>query len=319
MESTLFFRCDCFGVIHYFDAYLCDINGKANKVENVICLHEEDAGLLFKHTDWHSGRRETMRNRKLVISSIATLANYEYAFYWYLFLDGKIESEVKLTGVVSVGACETRDPKYGTLLGPNLYAPIHEHYFCYRMDFALDGVNNSVVRVDVQAEEDDDKNPYKSAFYSKSIPLKTDFEAQGVVDTAKATYWKIINPNVLNELGNPVGYKLMPKGNVFPYAKEGSSVMKRAGFTKKHFWATPYDADEYYAGGKFPMQNDDGDNLEKWASKGHSVENRDIVVCDVKRKTRLRENMKTMALPCIISLKLRKKISTSEQVYFSHK
>ena len=41
---------------------------------------------------------QVRRGRRLVISSICTIANYEYGFYWYFGLDGTIQHEVKLTG-----------------------------------------------------------------------------------------------------------------------------------------------------------------------------------------------------------------------------
>jgi primary-amine oxidase len=53
--------------------------------------------------------------------------------------DGKIEAEVKLTGILSLGALmpgESR--KYGTTIAPALYAPVHQHFFVARMDMAID-------------------------------------------------------------------------------------------------------------------------------------------------------------------------------------
>lgn len=37
-----------------------------------MCLHEEDHGILFKHTDYRNGRAHTVRGRRLVISQIVT-------------------------------------------------------------------------------------------------------------------------------------------------------------------------------------------------------------------------------------------------------
>jgi Cu2+-containing amine oxidase len=44
------------------------------------------------------------RSRRLVVSFVCTVANYEYGFFYYLYLDGRIEFEVKLTGVLSTTA-----------------------------------------------------------------------------------------------------------------------------------------------------------------------------------------------------------------------
>ena len=56
-----------------------------------ICMHEEDCGIAWKHTDWRTGVAQMRRNRRLVFSFICTIANYEYAFYYHLYLDGAIE------------------------------------------------------------------------------------------------------------------------------------------------------------------------------------------------------------------------------------
>ena len=57
---------------------------------NAICLHEEDYGLLWKHIDWRTDYTEVRRSRRLVVSFIATVGNYEYGFYWYFYQDGTI-------------------------------------------------------------------------------------------------------------------------------------------------------------------------------------------------------------------------------------
>ena len=48
------------------------------------------------------------RLRRLVISFIATVGNYEYGYFWYLYNDGTIEYEIKLSGVLSTGAIAAR-------------------------------------------------------------------------------------------------------------------------------------------------------------------------------------------------------------------
>ena len=72
-------------------------------------MHEEDYGILWKHVDMVSGRTEVRRSRRLVVSSIATVGNYEYGFYWYFYLDGTMQLEVKLTGIMSTMAVADGD------------------------------------------------------------------------------------------------------------------------------------------------------------------------------------------------------------------
>ena len=60
------------------------------------------------------------RSRRLVVSFVCTVANYEYGFFYHLYLDGRIEFEVKLTGILSTMATVvgTRSP-YGQCRSPN--------------------------------------------------------------------------------------------------------------------------------------------------------------------------------------------------------
>ncbi|MDQ6803471.1 MAG: tyramine oxidase, partial [Actinomycetota bacterium] len=104
LANSLELGCDCLGEIRYFDAVLSDAAGEPQVLRNAVCVHEEDFSLIWKHIDWRTGETEVRRSRRLVVSFVATVGNYEYGFYWYFFQDGSIESEVKLTGIVSTGA-----------------------------------------------------------------------------------------------------------------------------------------------------------------------------------------------------------------------
>ena len=128
--NSLELGCDCLGEIRYFDVALFDNIGEAISLKNAICMHEEDYGILWKHTDTRTGESETRRSRRLVISSIVTVGNYEYGFFWYFYQDGGIDDEVKLTGIVNSSAVPKGvKPKNGTLVAPQVVAHNHQHFF----------------------------------------------------------------------------------------------------------------------------------------------------------------------------------------------
>jgi hypothetical protein len=83
LTNSLTLGCDCLGTIAYLDVDLNTMTGDIFHIEKAICIHEEDDGILWKHWDFRTERTEVRRGRKLVISSIATVGNYEYASYWY--------------------------------------------------------------------------------------------------------------------------------------------------------------------------------------------------------------------------------------------
>jgi primary-amine oxidase len=277
LANSLKLGCDCLGEIHYFDAALTDSRGNVAMIENAVCLHEEDYGILWKHTDWRLDEAQVRRSRRLAISFIATVDNYEYGFFWYFYQDGTIQYEVKLTGILLCGAL-IDSPKYGTLVAPELNAINHQHFFSMRLDFDLDGADNSVYEVNTEAEPMGEHNPYGNAFYAQSTLLPTEQAAQRLIDPFKARYWKVVNPAVHNRLGQPVAYKIMPGDNAIPYAHPDSPILKRAGFMTKHLWVTPYAADEKYSAGDYPNQHSGGEGLPKWTAGDRSITNTDIVV-----------------------------------------
>ncbi|MBC8091337.1 MAG: tyramine oxidase, partial [Pseudonocardia sp.] len=119
LANSLTLGCDCVGHIHYFDGVVNDNDGAPVVIPNAVCMHEEDAGIAWKHTDFRTGAVQVRRRRRLVLSTIVTVGNYEYGYFWYLYTDGTIEYEVKLTGVISTAAIAPGEtPAHGTLVAP---------------------------------------------------------------------------------------------------------------------------------------------------------------------------------------------------------
>ena len=279
LTNSLALGCDCLGEIYYFDAALNDGQGEPFVIPNAVCMHEEDYGILWKHTDWRIGQTEVRRSRRLVVSSVATVGNYEYGFFWYFYQDGSIQMEVKLTGIINTAAVpEGEIPKYGTLVAPQLNAHVHQHFFNFRLDMRVDGENNSVFEVNTAAEPPGPDNPHGNAFYAEQTPLRTEREAQRVVDPMRGRYWTVANPSVKNALGQPVSYKLMPGENILPFAHPDASIIKRAGFMTKHLWVTPYHRDEISATGPYPNQHPGGAGLPEYTRNDRNVENTDVVL-----------------------------------------
>lgn len=277
LANSLTNGCDCLGEIRYFDAVLTNSRGEVSITKNAICLHEEDFGILWKHYDWRREHVDVRRSRRLVLSFIATVDNYEYGFYWYFYQDGTIQYEIKLTGILLCGALADH-PEYGTLVAPELNALNHQHFFGMRLDFDLDGQANSVYEVNSHAAPMGDNNPFGNAFYAESTLLATESEAQRIIDPLTARYWKVVNPSVQNRLGQPVGFKLIPGENVLPFAHPDSPILQRAGFMTKHLWVTPYSETENYPAGDYPNQHAGGEGLPKWTQANRPIENTDVVV-----------------------------------------
>ncbi len=109
--------CDCLGRIHYFGAVMVAPDGIPGAAPNRVCLHEQDGGILWKHTNFSTKRAVVVRMRELVVQFVATLGNYEYVFAYRLDQAGGIAVETRATGVVSVAAIDYgKTSDYGTVV-----------------------------------------------------------------------------------------------------------------------------------------------------------------------------------------------------------
>jgi primary-amine oxidase len=271
--------CDCLGEIFYFDAAVSDAEGRPRKIHNAICMHEEDFGVLWRHIEWRTGEGEIRRSRRLVVSSYSSIGNYDYGFFWYLYQDGTISFEIKLTGVLSTGAVPPGEyPKYGALVAPQLNGMIHQHYFNMRLDLDVDGTDNAVEEVETESAPPGPDNPYLNAFIPKRRRLRSEREAMRSVDPKSARWWEIVNPSKPNRLGQPVGYRLVPGENTRPFAHPEAAVMKRAAFIQHHLWVTPYEPSERFAAGDYPNQHPGGAGLPEWTTADRDLDDQDVVV-----------------------------------------
>ena len=230
-------------------------------MKNAICLHEEDAGILWKHTDWRLGTTEVRRSRRLVVSFIATVGNYEYGFYWYFYQDGTIQFEVKLTGIISNGAERPGEkPRVGRAgrarrlrADPSaLLQRPPRHDGRRPRQLGLRGQHRRGRAAGPTTRTATPSTPRRRCWPRRR-------QAQRILDPLAGRFWQIVNPSVRNRLGEPVAYKLMPGENVLPFAEPEAAVTKRAGFMTQHLWVTPYDPRERYAAGDYPNQHPGGD------------------------------------------------------------
>ncbi|QDP25388.1 primary-amine oxidase [Bradyrhizobium cosmicum] len=282
LANSLTLGCDCLGAIEYLDVHLNTMNGDVLTIEKAICIHEEDSGLLWKHWDFRTDRAEVRRARKLVVSSICTVGNYEYALYWYFHIDGTIEFEMKATGIINTAACIPGQPgKYAREVLPGVVGHIHQHIFCARLDVAIDGDQNSFVECNTVAEPEGPDNPYGNAFYEEQTLLPTERAAARKANAASQRYWKVINPNKTNYTGSPTGYKLDAMNCVTPFVNANSPSGKRATFVQNHVWVTAFDPEQRYPAGEYMNHSDGSGGLVDFIANDRPIDNTDIVLWHV--------------------------------------
>ena len=276
--NSLELGCDCLGEIAYLDATVTDDTGQPRTIPNAICVHEEDFGILWKHTDIFNGSAQSRRQRRLVVSYFTTIGNYDYGFYWYFYLDGTIECEIKATGVVFTSAYPGGDHPYSTEVAPGLAAPVHQHLFSARLDMTVDGLANAVEEVDVSGRPIGPDNPYGNAIVQEVTRLTRESQAGRRADGARGRTWRIISTEHENRFGRPTGFTLYPESAPVLLADPASPVTARAGFATNHLWVTRYDPAQRYSAGDFVNQHPGGAGLPAFVAGDRDIDGTDIVV-----------------------------------------
>lgn len=287
--NNLQLGCDCLGTIKYFDAYHNTSSGEPLKLPNVVCCHEQDDGILWKHTNFRTNVPVVTRSRILVLQTIITVTNYEYIFAWHFSQDASIFYEVRATGILST-APTSIDHKgtypYGNIVAPGVLAPYHQHLFSLRIDPAIDGHANSLMVEESKPLPIDDPavhNPFGVGYVTESQTVEE--EGGFDLDFTKARTFKFVNENKINPItGTPVGFKLMPFYSQMLLAHPESFHAKRSEFAEHAVWVTRYEDNDHFPAGKYTMQSAGGDGLASVIARRrntgvtHSVRNEDIVI-----------------------------------------
>ncbi|MBY5687586.1 primary-amine oxidase [Rhizobium leguminosarum] len=279
LANCLELGCDCLGHIHYFDVPAADDLGQPFIMKNAICMHEEDYGILWKHYEFRNGIFEVRRSRRLVISFFATVGNYDYGFYWYLYQDGTIQLEAKLTGIIQTAAVATGETyPWGGMVDDNLGGPTHQHFFNARLHMDVDGGDNTVTEHEFVPRPWGEDNPYGNVFDTRSRVLKRELDSPALANGETGRYWKVSNTNIKNSVGKAPGYKIVVMPSPVMLAQPDSTVAQRGGFAKKHIWVTAFDAREKYASGDYPNVHAGGDGLPGYVKQNREIENADVVL-----------------------------------------
>jgi primary-amine oxidase len=279
MTTSLELGCDCLGEIDYADATLANTRGEPYTVKNAICLHEEDNAVMWKHVD-HKFGAEVRRQRRMVISCHATVANYEYLIYWRLYQDGNIECEIRATGIMVTTPFPegATPPPYGTVVDVNTYAPYHQHFLVARLDLDVDGEDNTVMEIDSVAPPVSADNPHGLALVTESTPITSEAHAARDFDWSTQRAWKVVNPNKTNKYGTNVSYKLVP-GACFPPMMDPSTVQYlRAPVIGHTLWVTKNSGEERWPAGKYPAQSEIDTGMTEWIKDDAPLVNTDVVL-----------------------------------------
>jgi primary-amine oxidase len=280
MTTSLERGCDCLGEIRYLDAVVHDSRGQPRTIPAAICIHEEDAGILWKHVDERSGS-EVRRARRLVVSFHVTVANYEYLVYWRFYQDGSIECEVLATGIMVTSYFPPgAQPATGALVDQRTYAPYHQHFIVARLDLDIDGQPNTVYACESEALPVGPANPHGLALAQRETPLLTEADGRQDYSWDVQRSWKVAADSV-TALGIRPAYKLVPAGSFPPMIDRSSPAFQRAEVIGHTLWVTPYSPAERWPCGEFPNMSLIDYGLPAWTAGDRPIEHADVVLWHV--------------------------------------
>ena len=103
--------------------------------------------------------------------------------------------EIKLTVIVGVSAvtAETHNPSQSPLIAQGLASPVHQHVFCFRLYWDLDGGANSLYESQIEVLPVSDTNPDVTQFQSVSRHLTDESLAKRNIAPEHSRNWKVVN------------------------------------------------------------------------------------------------------------------------------
>ena len=283
---------DCPSTAVYQDVVLHTANGDAFTAENRICIFEFDPGYpSWRHHESmynevpgivkHNSRPAT----NLVVRMVAVIGNYDY-FQDYIFQqDGRIRIRLISTGIDATkgvfsasldDARAAEETQTGTLIAPYRLGVNHDHFFSYRIDMDVDGVDNTFVRQRLVSAKQPTDAPRQGIWKVQQERVLSEQQAQTTMKVDKPALLTFTSSTARNEMGYPTSYQLMFP-NTHPLVTMDDVIYQRAGFLKNNLWVTRYKRDELFSTGLAVNQSNVGQGLPQYAADNEAIEDTDLV------------------------------------------
>jgi primary-amine oxidase len=288
---------DCPTYATFFSGTFFHDNGTPYIRPQLACLFERVTGdPVWRHWDEDTYAVSGRPTRELVFRTVATVGNYDYLFDWRFEQDASITVGVGATGILEVKAVSdqrTDAPQsaglvgkdtdgnpveFGQLVAPGTDGVDHDHYFSYRLDLDVDGVNNSLM-VDKLVPYELPKTALGRHWIWAMKPemVRNEGDAKLNVSIEHPAMWMFTNENMKNSLGQHTSFEIMPGETGISLLPSSEWPQKRAGFSEHNLWVTPYDPSERYVSGVYVMGSKGEDGLTEWVKKNRNIMNTDIV------------------------------------------
>jgi primary-amine oxidase len=216
---------------------------------------------------------------------VAVIGNYDY-FQDYIFQqDGRIRIRLISTGIDATkgvfsasldDARAAEETQTGTLIAPYRLGVNHDHFFSYRIDMDVDGVDNTFVRQRLVSAQQPTDAPRQGIWKVHQERVLSEQQAQTTMKVDKPALLTFTSSTARNEMGYPTSYQLMFP-NTHPLVTMDDVIYQRAGFLKNNLWVTRYKRDELFSTGLAVNQSDVGQGLPQYAADNEAIEDTDLV------------------------------------------
>jgi primary-amine oxidase len=176
--------------------------GGGGEQRAVLCQEVVDGGIAYRSGD--GGGTEVARRADLRLATISKVGWYEYVSQYTFGDDGSIRSDLGATGDLSPEDYGD-DPAHGWAVGPGDtdYATSHSHNAVWRVHWALGGRGGQAVE-QYDAEPTGEQGPRSPLVAGGLTPITH----EGTAQAADRRWWRVVNPDVLNEDGHKISYQV---------------------------------------------------------------------------------------------------------------
>lgn len=257
--------------------YFTRPNGDVRLKKDIVSIYEKDPGFLWRFNNF-GNNNQGQTGIELHISTLYSVGNDDFTFSWIFSLDGKIKFEVCNSGVLRTLASKSDSVKSASdvLIRPNVIANSYCHNAVMRLDFAVDGIKNTICEVNYKNKKDN--NPFGNVFVEKKKILKCEKKATRNQNFNLQRAWIVYNKKSTNYMGNSRGYKLEPGLSMFKLYNPYQRVCKRANYLLNTINVSLYRDEEYYPTGKYPVESEKDAGIRKYTKNNESIVDKDLVV-----------------------------------------
>ena len=153
----------------------------------------------------------------------------------------------------------------------------HDHFFSFRLDFDVDGPNNSFMTQRMVLQHLTNDPMRKSIWVAQPSVAANEKDAIMDIQLDKPSMWMFMNPSVKGALNYPSAYEVMPGATAKSLLSPDDPPQKVGAFSEHQFWVTPYNENERYAAGTYPISSKGTDGLGAWTQANRPIANTDIV------------------------------------------